>query len=81
MMRQPTRHRFLFSCTPATLASAARADRGRVRAPLDPTPDIGRAASTIGDRSGVTPGLDAAVGDGLDDVGWSLAPDARGGGS
>lgn len=54
MMRQPTRHRFLFSCTPATLAFALALIAGGC-ASLDPTPDIGRAASTIGDRSGVTP--------------------------
>ncbi len=54
MMRQPTRHRFLFSCTPATLACALALIAGGC-ASLDPTPDIGHAASTIGDRSGVTP--------------------------
>jgi cobalt-zinc-cadmium efflux system outer membrane protein len=54
MMRQPTRHRFLFSCTPMTLAFALALIAGGC-ASLDPTPHIGRAASTIGDSSGVTP--------------------------
>jgi outer membrane protein TolC len=54
MMRQPTRQLFVFTCTPATLALALALIAGGC-ASLDPTPDIGRAASTIGDRSGVTP--------------------------
>lgn len=54
MMRQPTRQLFVFTCTPAISASARASVAGGC-ASLDPTPDIGRAASTIGDRSGVTP--------------------------
>ena len=54
MMRQPTRQRFLLTCTRATLVLALSLIAGGC-ASLDPTPDIGRAASTIRDRSGVTP--------------------------
>jgi len=54
MIRQPIRQRFLYTRTPATLALALAIIAGGC-ASLDPTPDFGRAASTIGDRSGVTP--------------------------
>lgn len=54
MIRQTIRQRFLYNRTSATLAIALALVAGGC-ASLDPTADIGRAASTIGDRSGVTP--------------------------
>lgn len=54
MMRQPTRPRSLLTRTPAAAALALALVAGGC-ASLDPKADIGRAASTIGDRSGVTP--------------------------
>ncbi len=54
MMRQPTRPCSPLTRTPATVVLALSLLAGGC-ASLDPTPDIGRAASTVGDRSGVTP--------------------------
>lgn len=54
MMRQPICQLFLSSRTPAAVVSALAAFAGGC-ASLDPTPDINRAASTVGERSGITP--------------------------
>lgn len=54
MMRQPIRPCFLFARPPVALALALAALAGGC-ASLDPKHDIDRAASTVGERSGVTP--------------------------
>lgn len=54
MMRQPIRQRFRFTCTPAAPAAILSLIAGGC-ASLDPTPEIDRAASTVGERAGVSP--------------------------
>lgn len=54
MKRQPTRQHVLATCTPATIALALALITGGC-ASLDPKPDINRAASTVAERSGMTP--------------------------
>jgi hypothetical protein len=75
MIRQPIRQRFLYTRTPATLALAApRIIAGRVRASA--RPHARHRPCRFDHRRSLRRDarLDAAVGDGLDDVGWSLAP-------
>lgn len=54
MMRRPIYQRSLINHSPATLALALALVAGGC-ASLDPKPDINRAASTVAERSGVTP--------------------------